>query len=94
MYAIAFDMNTACLKEKFGETDYRNRYKDIEKFLESEGFTWKQGSLWYGNEKTKMGTAFLVARKLSKQFSWFKECVADIRVLRVEDDDDLKPHLE
>lgn len=94
MFAIAFDMDTKKLEAKFGPS-YTNKYKEIEKFLESHDFTWTQGSLYYGDkEKTKIGTPFLVARKLSIQFPWFKECVKDIRILKIEDDDDLKPHLE
>ena len=93
MYAIAFDFDTAKLKAKFGESDYRNRYKDVEKFFAEHDFHWQQGSLYYGDkDKVKLGTAFLVARKLSQEFPWISECVGDIRVLAIMEEDDLKPH--
>lgn len=95
MFAIAFDMDTSKMREAFGETNYRNKYKEIDDFLSQSGFKWTQGSLYYGDkETTKIGTPFLVIRKLSIEMPWFKDCVKDIRVLKIEDDDDLRPHLE
>ncbi len=94
MFAIAFDMDTKALEAQFGPS-YTNKYKEIEKFLAEHNFHWQQGSLYYGSkETTTIGTPFLVARRLSNNFPWFKTCVKDIRVLKIEDDDDLKPHLE
>ncbi len=94
MFAIAFDMDTKKLESHFGAS-YTNKYSEIKTFLETEGFRWKQGSLYYGDkETTTMGTPFLVVRKLSRQMPWFKACVKDIRVLKIEEDDDLIPHLD
>jgi virulence-associated protein VapD len=93
MYAIAFDMDTDKLKEKFG-ADYTNRYGEIRKFLTEHHFAWQQCSLYYGDkEKVTMGTAFLVIRKMSQELIWFKECVKDARVLAIMEQDDLVPHM-
>ena len=94
MYAIAFDLDTEKLKAKFG-ADYTNRYGEIRKFLKEQHFTWQQGSLYYGDkDKVKMGTPFLVIRKMSQEFSWFRECVVDARVLAIMEQDDLMPHMD
>ncbi len=94
MFAIAFDMDTRKMESQFGSS-YTNKYAEIKTFLSDNGFHWKQGSLYYGDkDKTTIGTPFLVVRRLNKQMPWFKDCVKDIRVLKIEDDDDLKPHLE
>jgi virulence-associated protein VapD len=95
MYAIAFDLDVDALKKYYHATNYPNAYKEVRDFLAKNDFHWQQGSLYYGDMKTvKMGTPFLVIRKLSKEFSWFKDCVSDARVLAILEQDDLKPHLE
>ena len=94
MFAIAFDMDTTKMNAQF-RASYTNKYTEIKNFLASEGFHWKQGSLYYGDkDTTTIGKPFLVVRRLSKQMPWFRDCVKDIRVLKIEDDDDLIPHLE
>ncbi len=57
MYAIAFDMEIAKLKEHFGEP-YNNAYVEIGRILEANVFSWTQGSVYLSNEDTPMALAW------------------------------------
>ena len=60
MYAIAFDMDTESLQQLYGSTSYNNAYADIRKLLTQEhGFTWQQGSVYFGGETVNAVTCVL-----------------------------------
>jgi virulence-associated protein VapD len=92
MYAVTFDIDTNCLGENYHTPSSGNAYGDIRKFLEANGFTWTQGSVYFGDPAVINGvTCVLVIQRLSAQFPWFSACVKDIRMLRIEENNDLTP---
>lgn len=93
MYAIAFDLDTAMLQNSHPTPSYTNAYGDIRKVLEPLGFTWQQGSVYFGSEDMNAVKCVLAAQALSKAYPWFKNCVRDIRMLRIEELNDLSPAL-
>ena len=96
MYAIAFDFDTKKLEKQFGPS-YTNKYKEIETFFNEHHFHWKQGSLYYGDldrSKVDMPKTFAMLTKLSRTFPWFKDCVRDVRILTIQDDDNLIDYLK
>lgn len=82
MYAIAFDMVVADLKEHYGEP-YNNAYFEIKTILREFEFYNTQGSV-YLTEKNDMANLHRAIEALRK-IEWFKKSVRDIRVFRVED---------
>ncbi len=90
MYAIAFDLDTEMLKKAYPGEHWNNAYTDIRNELERSGFEWRQGSLYFGKGLNAVQT-MLVAQQLTRTFPWFDECVRDIRMLRIEEDNDLLP---
>jgi len=82
MYAIAFDMVVAELKEYYGEP-YNNAYFEIKTVLREYEFYNTQGSV-YLTEKNNMANLFLAIEAL-KKIDWFRKSVRDIRAFRVED---------
>jgi len=82
MYAIAFDMVVADLKEHYGEP-YNNAYFEIGKVLREYEFYNTQGSV-YLTEKNDMANLYRAIEAL-KKIEWFKKSVRDIRAFRVED---------
>ena len=82
MYAIAFDMVVADLKEYYGEP-YNNAYFEVKMVLRKYEFYNTQGSV-YLTEKNNMANLFLAIEAL-KKIEWFKKSVRDIRAFRVED---------
>lgn len=90
-YAIAFDLDTETLKSAYPNPSWNNAYGDIRKVLEPMGFEWKQGSVYFGGDGVNAVKCVLAAQKLSAEYSWFKSSVRDIRMLRIEEMNDLKP---
>lgn len=93
MYAIAFDMDIESLKNNYGDP-YNNAYLEIRKVLQSHGFKWQQGSVYFGDDSINAVTCVLAAMDLSRGLPWFAASVRDIRMLRIEELNDLRPAVE
>ena len=94
MYAVAFDLDTEMLSETYG-TSPQNAYGDIKKFMLENGFEWKQGSVYYGNpERINAATCVTTIQRLAIANPWFAVSVRDIRMLRIEENDDLRPAID
>lgn len=93
MYAIAFNMDIEQLRQHYGDP-YNNAYGDIRKILRKHGFTWQQGSVYFGDESVNAVTCVLAAMDLSAHLAWFAPSVRDIRMLRIEELNDLRPAVE
>ena len=91
MYAVVFDIDTNCLADNYHTPSSTNAYGDIRKFMESNGFTWQQGSVYFGGATINAVTCVTTVQKLAVQFSWFTTCVKDVRMLRIEENNDLMP---
>ncbi|MCL4120800.1 UNVERIFIED_CONTAM: hypothetical protein GTU68_008422 [Idotea baltica] len=91
MYAIVIDLDTNCLNEKFDEPTYHNAYKKVKDFMMANGFNWTQGSVYFGDESIDAVTCVLTVQRLAKEYTWFASCVKDIRMLRIEENNDLMP---
>jgi virulence-associated protein VapD len=94
MYAVTFDLDTSCLGEQYHTPSIPNAYGDIRKFLATKGFTWTQGSVYFGDQTVNAVTCVLVMQELAKKFPWFSACVKDVRMLRIEENNDLMPALQ
>lgn len=92
-YAIAFDLDTDTLKQSYPNASWNNAYGDIRKVLEPLGFSWQQGSVYFGGDQINAVKCVLAAQQLSNTFAWFKASVRDIRMLRIEEMNDLLPAL-
>jgi len=90
VYAIAFDMDIEQLRIHYGD-HYNNAYTEIRRVLESHQFQWQQGSMYFGASTVTAATVMLAVIDLSSQLQWFAECVRDIRMLRIEELNDLMP---
>jgi virulence-associated protein VapD len=92
MYAVTFDIDTNCLDIHYHGNYSNNAYGDIRKFMEKNGFTWQQGSVYFGEpSKINAVTCITVVQKLAKEYTWFTTCVKDVRMLRIEENNDLMP---
>ncbi len=93
LYAISFDMDIESLKLHYGEP-YNSAYAEIRKVLVKQGFTWQQGSVYFGGETINAVTCVLAAIELSRSLPWFSASVRDIRMLRIEEFNDLMPAVQ
>lgn len=91
MYAVVFDLDTSCLEQAYHVSSYQNAYGEIRRFMEANHFRWQQGSVYFGDETIDAVKCVLIVQKMARQFPWFATCVRDIRMLRIEENNDLLP---
>jgi virulence-associated protein VapD len=89
MYAIVFDLDTTVLQDAYHNPSWNNAYSDIRRVLEQRGFEWQQGSTYFGSERVTPVDCVLAVQELRRTYDWFKPCVRDIRMLRIEENNDL-----
>ncbi|MBO6756484.1 MAG: virulence factor [Roseibium sp.] len=94
MFAIAFDLDTDTLKRSYHNPSWQNAYNDIGKFLRDQGFDRQQGSVYFGGDNVNMVTCQTAVQRLTLEYDWFAPSVRDIRMLRIEDNNDLQPAIE
>ncbi len=94
MYAISFDLDTTTLEKAYGGGSWRNAYTDIRNALREHGFDWQQGSVYFGDDSVTAVTCVLATQDLTKRFGWFAASVRDMRMLRIEENNDLGPAIE
>jgi virulence-associated protein VapD len=92
-YAIAFDTDIEQLRTNYGDP-YNNAYLEIRRVLQRHGFTWQQGSVYFGGPDVTAVTCVLAALDLSHTLPWFAVSVRDIRMLRIEELNDLMPAVQ
>ena len=93
VYAIAFDMDVESLRLTYGDPN-NNAYSEIRKVLEQHGFKWQPGSVYFGGPEINAVTCVLAAMDLAKTLSWFAASVRDIRMMRIEELNDLMPAVQ
>lgn len=92
MYAIAFDIDQERLQRHYPGNSPTNAYELIRRVFADHGFARQQGSVYFGNARIVSSvTCVLAVQDLVKNHPWFKLVVSDIRMLRIEEDNDLMP---
>lgn len=91
MFAITFDMDTTALQASYHNPSWQNAYNDIGSTLRRHGFTRQQGSVYFGDDGVDAVRCVLAVQDLSRTYVWFAAAVRDIRMLRIEDNNDLMP---
>ena len=90
VYAIAFDMDIEQLRVHYGDP-YNNAYLEIRRVLERHQFQWQQGSVYFGGPSVTAATVMVAVIDLATLLPWFAASVRDIRMLRIEELNDLMP---
>jgi virulence-associated protein VapD len=90
VYAIAFDMDIDQLRVHYGDP-YNAAHLEIRRVLERHGFQWQQGGVYFGTPAVTAATVMVAVIDLSTQLPWFAAAVRDIRMLRIEEMNDLMP---
>jgi virulence-associated protein VapD len=91
MYAITFDMDTSRMEELYDGPSWRNGYTEIGAILGEHGFDWRQGSVYFGDDSVNAVVCVLAIQDVSKRLNWFGPSVRDVRMLRIEEFNDLGP---
>jgi virulence-associated protein VapD len=91
MYAICFDLDQEALKRHYPAPAYTHAYDDICRVLEKYGFARQQGSVYFGNDHVTPVICVMAAQAIQRKHSWFAKVLTDIRMLRIEENNDLMP---
>ncbi|HWE39871.1 MAG TPA: hypothetical protein VG406_25195 [Isosphaeraceae bacterium] len=92
-YAIRFDMDIDSLRLNYGDPS-NGASAEIRRVLQRHGFNWQQGSVYFGGEGINAVTCVLATIDLSRNLPWFAVSVRDIRMLRIEEFNDLMPAVQ
>lgn len=90
VYAIAFDTDTEQLRLHYREPDH-NAALEIRRVLKRHQFQWQQGSVYFGGPGVNVVTVTVAVIDLTTQLPWFASSVRDIRMLRIEELNDMLP---
>ena len=91
MYAITFDMDASRMEELYPSQNWRDGHRQIGRILSEHGFDWKQGSVYFGDDSVNAVTCVLAIQDVSRRLDWFGPAVRDVRMLRIEEFNDLAP---
>ncbi len=94
MYAISFDLDTKALQDVYPGPSWQNAYTDVARFLRAQGFDRQQGSVYFGDDNINVVRCQMAVQELTLEYEWFAPSVRDIRMLRIEDNNDLMPAVE
>ena len=96
MYAISFDLDTKVLQQSYPTSSWQNAYSDIGRYLRERGFDHhhQQGGVYFGDDTIDVVRCQTTVQGLALEFDWFGPSVCDIRMLRIEDNNDLMPAVE
>ena len=90
VYAIAFDTDIELLRLHYGDP-YNNAYVEIRRIMERHHFQWQQSSMYFGGPAVSAASVSIAVIDLTTQLPWFAASVRDIRMLRIEELNDLMP---
>lgn len=93
VYAIAFDLNSARAEKACGPNWRGSCYAQIAHVLADFGFARKQGSVYFGDHTSDAVRCVMAVQELDRRYAWFGRVVSDLRMLRVDEDNDLLPAL-
>ncbi|MBK2297299.1 hypothetical protein [Francisella philomiragia] len=94
MYAITFNLSTDSLNQPNRHYKYADIYQQIKDFLENSGFICYQGNTFFGDSTINAVTCVVTVQKMSIKYPWLGGYIEDIRMLRVESNDDLMPAIK
>lgn len=92
VYAIAFDLDTAKAETLCGP-GWRSCYEKISVIMGKYGFARQQGSVYFGDASSDAVRCVMAVQELDRRYAWFGQAVRDLRMLRVDEDNDLLPAL-
>lgn len=90
VFAISFDLMIDAIRAHYRSHETQ-AYHDIRRVLESHNFTHMQGSLYFSRPNGTAVDVFVAIKDLQETFPWFDKVVRDLRMFRIEENNDLMP---
>ena len=76
------------------ESRFNDASDEIGTILERRGFVRRSGIVYFGRERMNAVDCVLAAMDLARSLPWFPSAVRDIRMLRIEESNDLMPAVQ
>lgn len=90
VYAVIIDVDFDILEQIL--VDARSSaYGEIKVILQRHGFKQQQGNFYFGGEHIDAVGCVLAVQDLAKQLPWFRASVRSLKMLRIEEVNDLLP---
>lgn len=91
MYAICFDLDQEALRRHYPGNTPTNAYDTVYRVLQRFGFTRQQGTVYFGDANVTPVTCVMAVQAVQREYAWFAKVLTDIRMLRIEEHNDLMP---
>ena len=91
VYAICFDLDQERLAQHYPGASPNNGYAEIRNILGKHGFHPQQENVYFGDEHQTPVTCVLAIQAVQQACPWFRIAVSDVRMLRIEENNDLMP---
>ena len=81
--AIHFDLKEAKLKEFYPKKDYKQAYRDISVFMNNNGFTHRQWSVYFSEKPLSFADLTDIMDKMWTEFPWLEKCATKFDVTNI-----------
>jgi virulence-associated protein VapD len=92
-YAICVELDAGVLERVYGPS-WPSAYTDVGRFLAEHGFVRRYGTIYFGDDSIVAVQCMMVVQKLALEFEWFAAAASDVRMLRIEGNNDLRAAME
>ena len=82
---ITFDLSQEALEVYYprserarSEHHYRKAYQDIRRFMEKQGFAWRQNSVYVSDAPMTTMDVVLLSQQMAETLPWMRLCVKEI----------------
>ena len=82
---ITFDLSQEALEAYYprgeraqSEHHYRKAYQDIRRFMEQQGFVWRQNSVYVSEAPMTTMDVVLLSQRMAEKLPWMRLCVKEI----------------
>ena len=92
-YAICIDLDPGVLAQIYGPS-WQAAYSDVTRFLAEHGFVRRYGTVYFGNDTIVAVHCMMVVQQLALEFDWFAPAASDVRMIRIEGNNDLRAAMQ
>lgn len=93
-YAINFDLSIKALENYYSKNNPKGAYKEIQDYMEENGFSHRQYSGYTSNNTMTVGELQTFTMNLYNTFPWLKDCVEKLDATVISRIYDLKMMME
>jgi virulence-associated protein VapD len=89
VHAIALELDVDQLRAH--HADPASAHLEVRRVLARHGITWQQGCVYFGAANVTSVACVLAAQDLARSLPWFAASARAVRMLRIEEMNDLMP---